>query len=145
MIYLSICPSVQPPTHPSIHSFMVLQPFVGPWPIFQFLELFTQSVGLLGRGSARRKAATCTQNSTNIEQTQTNIHASSVIRTHDPNVLSGRRQFMPLTARPLWSTVTTGSSVKYTYVSEKLQWTSIELQGITTRMKSLLWEPQIKH
>jgi hypothetical protein len=29
---------------------MALQPFVGPWPLFQFLDLFTQSVGLLGRG-----------------------------------------------------------------------------------------------
>jgi hypothetical protein len=28
----------------------VLQPFVGPWPLFQFLDLFTQSVGLLGWG-----------------------------------------------------------------------------------------------
>jgi hypothetical protein len=41
---------------------MALQPFVGPWPLFQFLDLFTQSVGLLGRGLARRKADTCTQN-----------------------------------------------------------------------------------
>jgi hypothetical protein len=29
---------------------MALQPFVRPWPLFQFLELFTQLVGLLGRG-----------------------------------------------------------------------------------------------
>jgi hypothetical protein len=29
---------------------MALQPFVGPWPLFQFLDLFTQSVGLLWRG-----------------------------------------------------------------------------------------------
>jgi hypothetical protein len=29
---------------------MALQPFVGPWPLFQFVELFTQTVGLLGRG-----------------------------------------------------------------------------------------------
>jgi hypothetical protein len=27
-----------------------LQPFVGPWKLFRFLDLFTQSVGLLGRG-----------------------------------------------------------------------------------------------
>jgi hypothetical protein len=40
---------------------MALQPFVRPWPLFKFLDLFTQSVGLLGRGPARRKAATCTQ------------------------------------------------------------------------------------
>jgi hypothetical protein len=29
---------------------MALQPLIGPWPIFQFLCLFTQSVGLLGPG-----------------------------------------------------------------------------------------------
>jgi hypothetical protein len=32
---------------------MALQLFAGPWPLFQFLDLFTQSVGPL------RKAATC--------------------------------------------------------------------------------------
>jgi hypothetical protein len=31
---------------------MALQPFVEPWPLFQFLDLFTQSVGLLGRGNS---------------------------------------------------------------------------------------------
>jgi hypothetical protein len=34
-------------------------------------------------------AATYTQNSTDTEQTHTNIHASSGIRTHDPNVWAG--------------------------------------------------------
>jgi hypothetical protein len=29
---------------------MALQPFVGSWPLFQFIDLFKQSVGLLGRG-----------------------------------------------------------------------------------------------
>jgi hypothetical protein len=29
---------------------MALRPVVGTWPLFQFLDLFTQSVGLLGRG-----------------------------------------------------------------------------------------------
>jgi hypothetical protein len=37
-------------------------PFVGPWPLFSFLIL-RQSVGPLGRVSARRKAVTYTQNS----------------------------------------------------------------------------------
>jgi hypothetical protein len=46
---------------------MALQPFVGPWPLFQFLDLFTQSAGLFGRGSARRKASTCPQGNTNTE------------------------------------------------------------------------------
>jgi hypothetical protein len=29
---------------------MAPQPFVGPWLLFQFLDLFTQSMGLLVRG-----------------------------------------------------------------------------------------------
>jgi hypothetical protein len=44
----------------------------------------TQTVGLLERGSARRKAATYTQNNTN-----TDIRASTGIRTHDPSVRAG--------------------------------------------------------
>jgi hypothetical protein len=51
----------------SIHLSMALQPFVGLWPLFPFLDLFTQSVGLPGRGSARREAASCKQDSTNTE------------------------------------------------------------------------------
>jgi hypothetical protein len=39
----------------SIHPSMALQSFVGTWPPFQFLDLFTQSIGLLGWGSARRQ------------------------------------------------------------------------------------------
>jgi hypothetical protein len=35
---------------------VALQPSVGPWPLFQFLNLFTKSVGFLGWGSVRRKA-----------------------------------------------------------------------------------------
>jgi hypothetical protein len=34
----------------SIYLSVALQPFVRPWPLFQFLDLFTQSVGLLGQG-----------------------------------------------------------------------------------------------
>jgi hypothetical protein len=44
---------------------MALQPF-DPWSLFEFL-IYTQSVGLLGRGSAHCKAATYTQNNKNTE------------------------------------------------------------------------------
>jgi hypothetical protein len=41
---------------------MVLQPFVGPWPLFQFLDpIHSRQVSLDG-GSARRKASTYTHN-----------------------------------------------------------------------------------
>jgi hypothetical protein len=40
-------------------------------------------------GSARRKAATCTQHNTNTEYTHTYINALSWIRTLDPSVRAG--------------------------------------------------------
>jgi hypothetical protein len=46
---------------------MALQPFVGPWPLFRFLDLFTQSVRLFGRVSVCRKAATYTQDNSSTE------------------------------------------------------------------------------
>jgi hypothetical protein len=38
------------------------QPFVGPWPLFQCLDRIHSRYGSLDGGSARRKAATYTQN-----------------------------------------------------------------------------------
>jgi hypothetical protein len=47
---------------------MAVQHFVGPWPLFQFLDLFTQPVGLLGRGiSPSQGRYLHTQDSTNTE------------------------------------------------------------------------------
>jgi hypothetical protein len=66
---------------------MALQPF-GPLSLFQFLiPIYSRYDSLNGR-SARSKAVTYTQNNTNIEQTHTNIHASSGIRTHNPSKLA---------------------------------------------------------
>jgi antibiotic biosynthesis monooxygenase (ABM) superfamily enzyme len=43
----------------SIYLTMAMQPFVGTWPLFEFLDLFTHSVRLLGWGiSPLRKAMT---------------------------------------------------------------------------------------
>jgi hypothetical protein len=49
---------------------------------FSFL-IHTQSVGLNGRGSARRMATTYT------EKMHTDMHAPNWIRTYDPNVQAG--------------------------------------------------------
>jgi hypothetical protein len=54
---------------------------------FSFLILYM--VGLLGRGTGRRKAATYTQNNTIREKMHIDIHASSGIQTHDPSVRVG--------------------------------------------------------
>jgi hypothetical protein len=45
---------------------LLYSPLLGLDRFFSFL-IYIQSVGLLGRGSARRKAATYTQNNTNTE------------------------------------------------------------------------------
>jgi hypothetical protein len=58
---------------------MALQPFVRPWPLLQFLDLFTQSVVLLGREISASHTAQ-TQNKRTI------IHALTGIRTHDTSV-----------------------------------------------------------
>jgi hypothetical protein len=66
---------------------MALQPFVGPWPLFQFLDPLHNRQDALYEGSARRKASTYTQNNTNrINAHNTDIHALSEIRTHDLRV-----------------------------------------------------------
>jgi hypothetical protein len=60
---------------------MTLQPFVGPWPLFQFLYLFIQTVGLLGRGiSPSQGRYLC------IGQHK---HRTKQIRTQDPSVWVG--------------------------------------------------------
>jgi hypothetical protein len=61
-IYISVCPSaclslslsiclcisLSLSIYMSLYFSMALQPFVGPWPLFQSLDLFTQSIGRLG-------------------------------------------------------------------------------------------------
>jgi hypothetical protein len=46
---------------------MALQPFAGPWPLFQFLDPIHSREDSLDGGSDRRKAATYTQNNRNTE------------------------------------------------------------------------------
>jgi hypothetical protein len=55
---------------------MALQHYVGPWPLFQFLDPIHSRWDSLDGGSARRK-------------NNTDIHALSGIRTHDPSVRAG--------------------------------------------------------
>jgi hypothetical protein len=65
---------------------MALQPFVGPWPLFQFLDLSTQSVGFLPWTGDEPVARALPAHST--AQTQ-NKHTSTPrvgILTHDPSV-----------------------------------------------------------
>jgi hypothetical protein len=74
---------------------MALQPLVGPWPIFQFLDLFTRSVGLLGRGISPSQGRYL---NTRQHKHRTNAHRHPCLKW-DSNPLSqclnGRRQVMP--------------------------------------------------
>jgi hypothetical protein len=69
-----------------IHSSMVLQPFVGPWPILQFRNHF-YTVGLLGRviSPSQVRYLHTGQHKHRI-YAHTDIHALSAIRTHDLSV-----------------------------------------------------------
>jgi hypothetical protein len=46
---------------------MALQPFVGPWSLFQFLDLLRSQLDSLDGDSARSKATTYTQDNINTE------------------------------------------------------------------------------
>jgi hypothetical protein len=94
---------------------MALQPFVGTWPLFQFLDLL-QSVGLLGRGiSPSQGRYLHTQDSAN----RINAHRHKYLKWNSNprfQCLSGRKQFMPYTGRPVWSAHTTCIKAKCPFV-----------------------------
>jgi hypothetical protein len=62
---------------------------LGPWPLFQFLDLFTQSVGLLGRGisSSQGRYLHTEQHKHWINA---DIYTSRWIRNHNPSVWAGK-------------------------------------------------------
>jgi hypothetical protein len=69
---------------------MALEPVIGPFPLFQFRNPIHIQYDSLGGGSARRKAATYTHMTAQIQNKRTyNIHALSGIWTHGPSVRVG--------------------------------------------------------
>jgi hypothetical protein len=66
-----------------------LQPFVGPLPLFQFRHLLHSRLDSLDGGSAHRKAAACTQDSTTRRINAHGYLCLSGIRIHDPSVRVG--------------------------------------------------------
>jgi hypothetical protein len=83
-IFTKTTQSLIPEEFKRFHSFIhqrLYSPLLGPALFFSFVIFFTQSVRLVGREISRLKAATYTQDNTN-----TDIHALSGIRTHDPSV-----------------------------------------------------------
>jgi hypothetical protein len=80
-LFLSAC------RYSFIHSSVALQPFVGPWPLLQFCNLFTQTVGLLGRVIRPLQGLYLnTGQHKHRINAHIDIHASCGIRTHDPSV-----------------------------------------------------------
>jgi hypothetical protein len=67
---------------------MALQPFVGPWPLFSVSWSYTHSVGPLGCGISPSQGVflRTEQHKHNTNAHNTNIHALSGIRAHDPSV-----------------------------------------------------------
>jgi hypothetical protein len=55
------------------------------------MDLYRQSVELLGRVISPVARQLPTQDNTNTEEKRTDTHASSGIRTHGPSVCSGER------------------------------------------------------
>jgi hypothetical protein len=69
-----------------IHSSVALQPFVGPWPLLQFRNHFSQPVGLLGRVVNQSQGRYLHVGQQDRINTYTDIHVLSGIRSHDPSV-----------------------------------------------------------
>jgi hypothetical protein len=63
---------------------MALQPFVKPWPPFQFLNFYTVGRSL-GRGISSSQVGYLHTRQQGTPNKRIYIHASSVIRTHDPS------------------------------------------------------------
>jgi hypothetical protein len=66
---------------------MALQLFVGPWPLLQFRNFFTETVRLLGRRiNPWQGHYLHTGQQKHRINAHTDTHALSEIRTHDPSV-----------------------------------------------------------
>jgi hypothetical protein len=83
--------------HPTSRNYLSMapRPFVGPWPLFQFLHHFTQSVGFLGRGISSSQDIYLP---TAGHKHGINTHRHPCLKWHSnprSQCSSERRQFMP--------------------------------------------------
>jgi hypothetical protein len=94
-VCLSICLSIYLPTYLS----MVLQPFVGPWPLFQFLNSYT-----VGRAPWMGDEPVARPLHAHSTAQRINTHRHPCLKWYSnprSQCLSERRQFMLLTVRSL--------------------------------------------
>jgi hypothetical protein len=81
-------------------SIMALQPYVGPWSLFQFLNLYTVGRTPWTRDEPVARPLT-THRTTKTQNKRTQTNMPRVGFEPMTQCLSGRKQFMPYTARPL--------------------------------------------
>jgi hypothetical protein len=77
--------------------------FVGPWPLFLVSQPYRESAGLLGRGISPSQSR---YRHTEKHKRRINAHRHPHLQWNSnpwPQCSSGRRQFIPQTAWPLWS------------------------------------------
>jgi hypothetical protein len=87
----------------NIYVSMPLQPFVGPWPVYNFLIFYT--VGRTPR-TGDQPVARPLPARTGQYKHRINVHRQQCLKWASnprPQCLSERRRFMSQTARPLWS------------------------------------------
>jgi hypothetical protein len=93
-IYISVCLYVCLSLCLSIYISMALQPFVGPWPLSSFLIIYTVC-RTPWTGDQPVSRLLPTHRTIQTEWTQTDIHASSEVRTHDLSVQAGEDSSCP--------------------------------------------------
>jgi hypothetical protein len=89
--------------HSFIHLSMALQPFVGPWPLRQFRNLFYTDGRTPWTGDQPVARPLPTHRTTQTQNKRTHKHPC-LERDSNPRsqLPCERRQFIPYTARPLW-------------------------------------------
>jgi hypothetical protein len=101
-IYLSIYLPIYLSSYLSIYLSMALQPFVEPWPLFQFLDLFTQSAGLLGWGISLLQGRYLHTGQHNYRISAHRYPCLKWDSNPRSQSLKGRREFISHTPRALW-------------------------------------------
>jgi hypothetical protein len=87
----------------NMYTVPILQPFVAPWPFFQFINLYT-----IGRALWTQDQPVIRTLPTHRTKKKNTINAHrhpclEWVSNPQPQCLNGRRQFMPQAVHPLWS------------------------------------------
>jgi hypothetical protein len=95
---------------PIIHSSVALQPFVGPWPLLQFRNIFYTDGRTPWMSDQPVTRPLTTHRATQTQDKRTHRHPCLEWHSNPRSQLSTkRRQLMPKTARPLWSVMSSST------------------------------------